>query len=99
MHDDGDEGVELVSIAGKRGLGAAGRDGLGRGGGSGVGRLLVRGRLVLASPLGGVDLRIEGRGGGLRHGWEEAAVRNEAFDGYDHGERRLDLTGNAAPGR
>ena len=44
-----------------------------------------------------VDLCLDGRGRGLRPGWGKAAVRNQAFDGYDHG-KSLDLAGDAASG-
>ena len=40
---------------------------------------------------------VDGRGRGLRPGGGEAAVRYQAFDGYDH-RKSLDLAGDDAPG-
>ena len=82
---------------GGRAIGPTG-GGFGIGGGYGIAWLLRRGLVLLfAEPLRLVDLCLDGRGRGLRPGWGEAAVRNEAFDGYDHG-KGLDLAGDAASG-
>jgi hypothetical protein len=65
-----------------------------RGGSDGIAWLLSRGLVLLfAEPLRGVDLCLDGRSRGLRPGWGKAAVRNQAFDGYDHRES-LDLAGD-----
>jgi hypothetical protein len=53
--------------------------------------------LLGAKPFSGVDLWLRRRGRGLVLGWREPAVRDEAFDGYDH-RKGFDLAGNAASG-
>ncbi len=77
-----------------RGLG---RSGLGFRGGNEIVWLLARGLRLPAAPLSFVYLWLGGRGRGLRLGWGETAVRNQAFDGYDH-RKGLDLTGHRASG-
>jgi hypothetical protein len=76
-----------------------GRGGSGFCGGDEIRWLLTYGLVLLfAAPLRGVDIWFDGRGRGLRPGSGEAAVWNQAFDGYDH-RKSLDLAGDDAPGR
>ena len=78
-------------------LGDVGRDGLGFPGGIGIARIFICGLvLLLAEPLRRVDLRLDGWGRGLRPGQGEAAVRDQAFDSYDH-RKSLDLAGDGTP--
>jgi hypothetical protein len=79
-------------------VGDLGRGGLGFRGGNGIAWLFTCGlMLLLAAPLRAVDLCVDGRGRGLRLGWGEAAVWNQAFDRYDH-RKGLDLAGDDASG-
>jgi hypothetical protein len=84
-------------VFGRRGsrlrLGGPGCAGLGFDVGTWLGGF---GLLLPAAPLRDVDLR-GGRGGGLGPRWGEAAVGDQAFDGYDHG-KGVDLAGHAASG-
>ena len=75
------------------------RGGLGFLGGNGIAWVFNSGLVLLfAEPLSGVDIRLDGRGHGLRGGWGRAAVWNQSLDSYDHRES-LDLAGDDAPGR
>ena len=53
--------------------------------------------LLLAKPGGGINSRVNGRRRGFVLHRDSAAIRDQAFDGHDHGEG-LDLAGNAAAG-
>jgi hypothetical protein len=53
--------------------------------------------LLAAKPCGGIDIRLGERRGGFLLGGAGATVRDQAFDGHDHGEG-LDLAGDAAAG-
>jgi hypothetical protein len=72
---------------------------LGLGGGffQGLRRLGVHVPALLTKPGGFIDLRGNGWRGGFVLGGRGTAIRDEAFDGDDHGER-LDLAGNAPAG-
>jgi hypothetical protein len=68
-----------------RGLRLGGQRRLDFGGGNDVAWLRAFGLALLgAKPFSGVDLWLSRRGRGLVSGWREPAVRDEAFDGYDH---------------
>jgi hypothetical protein len=53
--------------------------------------------LLPGKPGGLIDLRVNGQRGGFFLRRHSAAIRDQAFDGHDHGEG-LDLAGNAASG-
>jgi hypothetical protein len=65
----------------------------------GRGRLGVHGLSVLlgTQPFGDIEWRVNGRRGGSVLGGDGAAIRDQAFDGHDHGDG-LDLGGHPVAG-